>query len=127
MRAWLGILTVVCIVIAPRLSAAQNEETIKDELSDEFALLAEEEIVYSAAKHKQEITESPSAITVITREQIENTHCTDVICLLRQVAEVDVRRVTPSFPVVTDSLWQRTQATANGLFTSSFSSWASDP
>jgi iron complex outermembrane receptor protein len=67
---------------------------------DEFALLAEEDIVYSAAKHKQEITESPSAITVITREQIENTHCTDVVCLLRQVPEVDIRRVTPGFTVV---------------------------
>jgi iron complex outermembrane receptor protein len=72
----------------------------KSELMDEFALLAEEDIVYSAAKHKQEITESPSAITVITREQIEYTHCTDIICLLRQVAEVDVRRVLPAFPVV---------------------------
>ena len=80
----------------PDLVGADEE----GELMDEFALLAEEDIVYSAAKHKQEISESPSAITVITREQIENTHCTDVICLLRQVAEVDVRRVTPSFPVV---------------------------
>ena len=56
--------------------------------------------VYTAARHEQNIFESPSAITVITREQIENTHCTDVICLLRQVPEVDVRRVLPGFIVV---------------------------
>jgi len=80
----------------PDLASVSDE----DELMDEFALLAEEDIVFSAAKHKQEIAESPSAISVITREQIENTHCTDVICLLRQLPEVDVRRVTPGFTVV---------------------------
>jgi outer membrane receptor for ferrienterochelin and colicin len=53
------------------------------------------DVVYTAARHKQDIAESPSAITVIDREMIENTHCTDVICLLRQVPEVDVLRVTP--------------------------------
>jgi outer membrane cobalamin receptor len=71
-----------------------------DFLEDEFELLKEEEIVYTASKHEQDIAESPSAVTVITREQIENTHCTDVICLLRQVPEVDVRRVMPLYAAV---------------------------
>ena len=57
-------------------------------------------VVFSASKHKQDIGESPSAITVISREQIENTHCTDVICLLRQVPEVAVIRYTPMFAAV---------------------------
>jgi outer membrane cobalamin receptor len=57
-------------------------------------------VVFSASKHKQDIGESPSAITVISREQIENTHCTDVICLLRQVPEVGVIRYTPMFAAV---------------------------
>jgi iron complex outermembrane receptor protein len=72
----------------------------EDELMDEFALLMEEEIIYTASKHEQDIGESPSAITVITREQIENTHCTDLVCLLRQVPEVDVRRVFPMYSAV---------------------------
>jgi outer membrane receptor for ferrienterochelin and colicin len=61
---------------------------------EDFAELDLEELldvnVYTAAKHEQDIAESPSAISVISREQIENTACTDVFCLLRQVPEVDV-------------------------------------
>jgi outer membrane receptor for ferrienterochelin and colicin len=64
-------------------------------LLDEFAFLVEEDIVYTAAKHEQDIGESPSAITVITREQIENTWCTDVVCLLRGVPEMLVMRIRP--------------------------------
>jgi len=67
--------------------------TAAEEIED-FADLDLEELldvnVYTAAKHEQDIAESPSAISVITREQIENTACTDVFCLLRQVPEVDV-------------------------------------
>jgi outer membrane cobalamin receptor len=37
---------------------------------------------------------------VITREQIANTHCTDVACLLRTVPEVDVIRVKPMWASV---------------------------
>jgi iron complex outermembrane receptor protein len=62
--------------------------------------LEEEDTVFTAAKHEQDIAESPSAVTVITREQIENTHCTDLVCLLRQVPGVDVRRTLPAFAVV---------------------------
>ena len=62
-----------------------GEESSEDDLLAEFDLLMEEEIVYSAAKHQQYIAESPSAISVITREQIENTHCTEIVCLLRQI------------------------------------------
>jgi outer membrane receptor for ferrienterochelin and colicin len=70
------------------------------ELLDEFAFLVEEDIVYTAAKHEQDIGESPSAITVITREQIENTYCTDVACLLRGVPEIMVMRIRPMYSSV---------------------------
>ncbi len=70
------------------------------ELLDEFAFLVEEDVVYTAAKHEQDIGESPSAITVITREQIENTYCTDVICLLRGVPEMMVMRIRPAYASV---------------------------
>ncbi len=65
---------------------------------DDFEELDLEElldVVYTAARHKQDIAESPSAITVIDREMIENTHCTDVVCLLRQIPEMDIMRMTP--------------------------------
>jgi len=71
---------------------------VRAEEIDDFEELDLEElldVVYTAARHKQDISESPSAITVVDREMIENTHCTDVVCLLRQVPEVDVLRVTP--------------------------------
>ena len=83
-----------CLLFAAQATAQEEDIDL------EFELLGEEDIVYSAAKHEQDIAESPSAITVITREQIENTHCTDVVCLLRLVPEVDVRSVTPSYSVV---------------------------
>ncbi|MBW1811339.1 MAG: TonB-dependent receptor [Deltaproteobacteria bacterium] len=91
-------ISVMCGIILPFASTvfAQSE----DGLDDEFALLQEEDIIFTAAKHEQDITDSPSAITVITREQIENTHCTDVICLLRMVPEVDVRRLRPAYAAV---------------------------
>ena len=66
---------------------------------DDFAELDLEELldinVYAAAKHEQDIAESPSAISVITREEIENTACTDVSCLLRRLPEVDVQWIAP--------------------------------
>ena len=77
-------------------SAMAGEEKSKGE----FSFLREEEVVYTPAGHRQDIDESPSAITVITRNQIENTHCTDVVCLLRQVPEVDVMRILPMHTVV---------------------------
>jgi iron complex outermembrane receptor protein len=83
---WISALLVGVLVLAPPVSA--------DEIED-FAELDLEELlevnVHSAAKHEQDIAESPSAISVITREQIENTACTDVFCLLRQVPEVDIQ------------------------------------
>jgi len=86
-----------CILLLMSLTCLPATAQEEDLLEDEFELLREEEIVYTAAKHKQDISESPSAISVITREDIVNTHCTDLICLLRQVPEVQVRRVTSMY------------------------------
>ena len=62
----------------------------EDELVDEFAMLAEDAMVELAARHKQEIGMSPSAITVITREDIEASGATTVPDLLRMVPGMDV-------------------------------------
>ncbi len=115
-----GRLLAICLAVSPAPGAwaeeeKKEDEVLEDELEelkeddypdlvaadeeggiiDEFALLAEEDLVLTAAKHRQDIMDSPSAVTVITREQIENTYCTDVICLLRSVPEVDVLRLIP--------------------------------
>jgi len=87
---------------------AEETEKDKGEVKDfegiddfrEFDLEDLVDVVFTAAKHEQDIADSPSAITVITREQIENTHCTDVACLLRMVPEVDVIRVKPMWAAV---------------------------
>jgi outer membrane receptor for ferrienterochelin and colicin len=85
------IIGVFFVCLAPPVYGTQAE----DELMDEFALLEDQDVIFTAAKHKQKISESPSAVTVITREAIENTHCTDIICILQQAPEVDVLRISP--------------------------------
>ena len=87
---------------------ADETEKPKGEVTDfegiddfgEFDLEALADVVFTASKHEQDIADSPSAVTVITREQIDNTHCTDVACLLRMVPEVDVIRVKPMWAAV---------------------------
>ncbi|HUU03867.1 MAG TPA: TonB-dependent receptor [Myxococcota bacterium] len=94
MRKVLPVVLACCgLLLAPGQVRAQDEDD--EGLEDEFALLEEDETVYSAAKHEQKISDSPSTVTVITREQIENTHCTNITCLLRQVPEIEVRRMKP--------------------------------
>ena len=59
-----------------------------------------EESVTIATRQAQPVSESPAAVTVITREQIENTHCTDIPCLLRGVPGVDSRSLMPSYAMI---------------------------
>ena len=94
-----AMLLVACLVVPVHLSAEEiQEEAITD--FEELDLEQLLDVVVSAAKHQQDIAEAPSATSVITRDQIENSYCTDVICLLRLIPEVDVRRTTPIFPTV---------------------------
>jgi outer membrane receptor protein involved in Fe transport len=65
-----------------------------------FVARAEEDTVSIAVRYRLPAEESPSAVTVITREQIENTHCTEIECLMRQVPGVEVRRVLPGYTVI---------------------------
>jgi len=89
---------------------------------DDFADLDLEElldVVVTASKHEQDIAESPSAISVITREQIDNSSCTDIICLLRGIPEMDVMNITPMYPSVgaralTDNLGNKVLALIDG-------------
>jgi len=78
-------LLVILVLGAPLFAHAQE-----DEFLDEFALLEDAAVVESAARHKQEIGMSPSAITVITREEIETTGANSLTDLLRIVPGMEV-------------------------------------
>jgi iron complex outermembrane receptor protein len=96
--------------------ALAEEEEDFDDLDLEELL----DVVYTASKHKQNISESPSAITVINREQIKNTWCTDLVCLLRQVPEMDVVRVRPMHTAVgarafTDEMGEKVLLQIDGM------------
>ncbi len=98
MPRWLHILLTCVSTMAPLSSLAQEETVDEDSaFMDEFTLLAEEAVVESAARHKQEIGMSPSAITVITREDIEASGATTITDLLRLVPGMEVVITSPSF------------------------------
>jgi iron complex outermembrane receptor protein len=62
----------------------------EDDLLDEFAFLEESATVELAARHKQQIGMSPSAIWVITREDIETSGADNFTDLLRLVPGMGV-------------------------------------
>jgi len=70
------------------------------DLGDEFDLLAAEDVVVSATRHAQPIEESPSAITVLTRDMIRRSGANNLADLLRLVPGVDVFRSTAAQPAV---------------------------
>jgi outer membrane receptor protein involved in Fe transport len=57
-------------------------------------------VVFSASKHRQDIFWSPSAITVITREEILSSGAMTLPDLFRRVAGLDVMDITYGFQVV---------------------------
>ncbi|HUU00868.1 MAG TPA: TonB-dependent receptor [Myxococcota bacterium] len=102
LRIWPGILLLSSIFF---LSPASPADETDDELSDEFALLEEgEEVVESAARHRQQIGMSPSAITVITRQDIETSGAGSVPDLLRLVPGMDVIDVSPFYASIASRL-----------------------
>jgi iron complex outermembrane receptor protein len=66
-------------------------------LEEEMAVFAEEQ-VFSAAKQVQRIEESPSAITVITAEDIRNYGSTSVAEVLRTVPGIDYMQISGADP-----------------------------
>ena len=81
---------------------AADEES---EFIDEFALLAEDAMVELAARHKQDIGMSPSAVTVLTRKDIEASGATTVVDLLRLVPGMDVIITTAAMSSITSRLY----------------------
>lgn len=89
----------VCALSAPLAAAEESgEEPDDDFLADELAFLHEEEIVVAAARHKQKIGFSPSAVIVITRRDIEASGATSLMELLRRYPAVHVYVTDPLYP-----------------------------
>jgi iron complex outermembrane receptor protein len=86
-------LLILSLLTVPLQAVADVE--FSDELEDEFALLADADVVELAARHKQDVGMSPSAVTVITREDIEATGANSIPDLLRLVPGMGVVTTTP--------------------------------
>jgi outer membrane cobalamin receptor len=86
----------VLLVMLAGWGASAQEEDLG--LEDEFALLEEEDVVFSAAKHKQKAGFSPSAVIVITRKEIEESGALTIVELLRQYPAVTAFEHDPMYP-----------------------------
>jgi iron complex outermembrane receptor protein len=67
-------------------------------LEQELALFSSEDVVYSAAKHKQKITMAPASVTVLTREDIKSVGLS-LSDILRTVPGMDVSYINPGYPI----------------------------
>jgi len=112
-EGWVVPLALAFLLAPPDTSFSQESEDLdlvesaeEDEFIDEFTLLMEDAgIVESAARHKQAIGMSPSAITVITRADIEASGATTVPDLLRLVPGMNVVVSNPFFTAITTRLY----------------------
>jgi iron complex outermembrane recepter protein len=96
--AWLAISLLAMSALPSRA------DELDDELDEEFAFLEEAAVVESASRHRQEIGLSPSAITVITREDIEASGATTLADLLRLVPGMDVLIGSPILTAISARL-----------------------
>jgi len=88
--------------LAMAYSVTEDEEM---ELIDEFAFLEDAGMVELSARHRQEIGMSPSAVTVLTREDVEASGATNLPDLLRLVPGMDVTISSPSYASVSSRLY----------------------
>ena len=92
MQRLTSIITGAWFLLATGAVSAQESE---DELLDEFALLDLQAEVSSAARHPQPLSRSPSAITLLTRQDIESTGARTLPEVLRLVPGMDVYIAKP--------------------------------
>jgi outer membrane cobalamin receptor len=85
------LIVITCLLLG--CPAVAQDEGIED--FEELDLEEMLDVVYTAAKHKQDVTESPSAITVLTREDIETSGARTIPELLRMVPGMDVYAINP--------------------------------
>ncbi|HUU00926.1 MAG TPA: TonB-dependent receptor [Myxococcota bacterium] len=102
----------VCVLLCLALPAtARGSEADQDELGleDELAFLEDAGTIETAARHSQDIGMSPSAVTVITREDIEASGADNLADLLRLVPGMDVATTSPFFASVVSRLYMNTE------------------
>ncbi len=85
------------IVDVGQVSVQSAEET--SAMEQELALFSSEDVVYSAAKHKQKITQAPAAISVITANDIKYSAGLSLSDVFRTVPGMDVEYINPSYPI----------------------------
>ncbi|HUU03037.1 MAG TPA: TonB-dependent receptor [Myxococcota bacterium] len=85
--------------------SATGRQDAETDLSDEFAFLEDANVVELASRHRQEIGMSPSAVTVLTRVDIEASGATNIPDLLRLVPGMDVVVVSPSFTSLSSRMY----------------------
>jgi iron complex outermembrane receptor protein len=93
----------LCLLLVPALALAQEQDQEIGDFEDfeELYLGKLLDVVYTAARHEQEIGMSPSAVWVITREDIEASGATSIIDVLRMVPGMEVIMSTPAFSAIT--------------------------
>jgi outer membrane receptor protein involved in Fe transport len=72
----------------------------ESEIMDEFALLQEQDIVFTAAKHKQKAGFSPASVIVITRRDIVESGASNLTELLRRYPGMHVYITNPLYPAL---------------------------
>ncbi len=85
------------IIDVGEVSVKSAEET--SALEQELALFSSEDVVYSAARHKQKITQAPAAISVITANDIKYSAGISLSDVFRTVPGMDVEYINPSYPI----------------------------
>jgi outer membrane receptor for ferrienterochelin and colicin len=88
-------IALIPLILSVSFHAFAQEE---DLFADEFELLAEEDVVIAAAKHKQKIGFSPSQVIVITRQDIYESGAANLSDLLRQHSSLFSYMMNPAFP-----------------------------
>jgi outer membrane receptor protein involved in Fe transport len=83
-------LSLACLLLSAPASLAQDDEELEVEL-----FFAPAETVTSAARHSQPLMESPSAVTVLTREDIEASGARTLPEVLRLVPGMDIYMLKP--------------------------------
>jgi outer membrane receptor protein involved in Fe transport len=100
----------LCLLVLPALAQAgpngQDEDLGDFDDFDELYLGKLLDVVYTAARHEQEIGMSPSAVFVITREDIAASGATSITDMLRMVPGMEVVLSTPAFSAITTrNIW----------------------
>ena len=95
------VFALICLVLlsAPGARADDEDDGIMDEFEFLEEALADDE-VESASKNRQSIFWSPSAVTVLTREDIRSSGAILLSDLMRRVPGFDVYEAKASYPLV---------------------------